>query len=341
MIKYLSRLKAAACIAVVILHTYFSAMAFADTTGRMSTVTTARNLMMWAVPCFVMCTGALLLQKERKVTMKKLFGTYIKRMAVTLIAFTMLFSLFDYIFVKPKFSFSFITEGLKNIAFGTGWAHMWYLYLMIAVYLLLPAYRLITRSAKDSEIRYLLLIYGVFQSLLPFIETISGKDIAFYVCTYTVYPFYLLAGYALHKGIIKIPAPAAAVCTAVFAVITIPLTIYGCKHTDSVIGNMLYNYSFPLIMIGSLGVYSLFLSTEGKESVLDKACAMIEKYSFGIYLVHMAVLKFIAVVFKFNPFGKGGFFALLIESAIVFIVSYGIVFLWKKAVSMIPKKQKA
>ena len=63
-ILYLSRLKALACIAVVVLHSFYAANAFAADTGAQSAMLSIRNAMMWAVPCFVMASGALLLDRN-------------------------------------------------------------------------------------------------------------------------------------------------------------------------------------------------------------------------------------------------------------------------------------
>lgn len=331
MIKYLSRLKAVSCIAIVFLHTFYSVAGYAGSLTERSTAYSVRNLMMWAVPCFVMCSGALLLDEKRKVTMKKLFGTYIFRMLITLIVFSLLFSLFDFAFVQKNMSINIISEAFKNMLYGTGWKHMWYIYLMIAIYLLLPIYRLISKSASDSEIKYMLVVYGFMISVLPLIENLTGKSYAFYICVYTIYPFYLFLGYALHNGIIKLNKHLAAVLLIIFAVLTVILTFYGCKHQKSFVSGQLYNYSFPTIVVGSIGMYSLFKSTEKAElGIFDKITAQIEKCSFGIYLIHMAVLKYILVVMKFNPLEKGGILMTLLISVVIFIISFAIAWILKK-----------
>ncbi len=331
MIKYLSRLKAVSCIAIVFLHTFYSVAGYAGTLTEKSAAYSFRNLMMWAVPCFVMCSGALLLDEKRKVTMKKLFGTYICRMLITLIVFSLLFSLFDFALVQKNMSINFITDAFKNILYGTGWKHMWYIYLMIAIYLLLPIYRLVSKSASENEIKYMLAVYGFMISVLPLIENLLGKSIAFYICVYTIYPFYLFLGYAIHNGIIKLNKHFAAFLTIIFAVLTVILTFYGCKHYKSFLGGQLYNYSFPTIVIGSIGIYSLFKSGEKVElGVIDKFFAQIEKCSFGIYLIHMAILKYIFVVMKFNPIEKGGLFMTALISVVIFIISFVIAWILKK-----------
>ena len=189
---------------MVFLHTFYAAAAFAKTKGEMAAMLTVRNLMMWAVPCFVMVSGALLLDGEREISYKKLFGRLILRMAAALVIFSVLFSCFDSLLITKDFGLKTFTRGFKQIIYGGGWRHMWYLYLMIAIYLLLPAYKLITKAAKPRDIIYILAVYTVFLSVLPTIEGLTGKDLAFYICTASVYPLYLFLGYAIHIGIIRL-----------------------------------------------------------------------------------------------------------------------------------------
>lgn len=335
-ILYLSRLKAVACAAVVVLHTFYAANAYAATTGAQSAMLSIRNAMMWAVPCFVMASGALLLDKNRLLSNKKLFGKYIPRMAIALVVFSMLFSLFDAVLIKHSSAGETVKDIFSDIFLGTGWAHMWYIYLMLAIYLLLPFYKMITDNAKPSQLKYLLLLYCIFLSLLPFIETISGKKLPFYVCVYTIYPLYLFLGHVLHTGMIKLPKNACGIMFLICIGITAMLTVYAYSNqssspeTSQKIISLLGVYSFPLYVDASLGAFGFFRRTKNKPvPVLDTIAAELDNCSFGIYLIHMAVLKYIFAVMKFNPFEHGGTMAVIGICIITLVISYAITRLLK------------
>ncbi|WP_303788003.1 acyltransferase [Ruminococcus flavefaciens] len=335
-ILYLSRIKALACIAVVILHGFYAANAFAATTGAQSTMLSIRNAMMWAVPCFVMASGALLLDRNRILSNKKLFGKYIPRMAIALVVFSLLFSVFDGILLKHSSVGSIITDSISDIFLGTGWAHMWYIYLMLAIYLLLPFYKMISTNAKPSDLKYLLLVYCVFMSLLPFITTISGKALPFYICVYTIYPFYFFLGHVLHTGVIKLPKNACGLMFLICIGITAMLTVYSCTsaetapETSGKVKALLEGYSFPVYIAASVGAYGFFRRTRNKPfPVLDTIAAELDNCSFGIYLIHMAVLKYIFAVMKFNPFEHGGTIAVIGICLITLVISYVITRLLK------------
>lgn len=321
-VVYFSRLKALGCIAVVVLHTFYAASAYATDRAQLAAMNAVRNAMMWAVPCFVMVTGALLLDKGRELGYKKLFSRLILRMAVSLAVFSVLFSCFDAAFVAKDMSLSAVTDGLKTALYGGGWKHMWYLYLMIALYLLMPAYRLVTRSAQRADIVYLCALYMVFLSVLPTVEALTGKDTAFYICAYSVYPLYLFLGYAMHNDMIRIPPLCAAVMTVAGLGAVVWLTVRSTAKGTAV-ESLLGNYSFAVFAVLSAGLFGLIKATDGKRiRVLDLIAGELERCSFGIYLLHMAVLKVVFVVWGFDPFAHGGALAVLGISAATLAVTY-------------------
>ena len=324
-----SRLKALACIAVVILHTFYASAAFAKTSGQMSAMLTVRNLMSWAVPCFVMVTGALLLDKGREIGYKKLFTKYILRMAAALVIFSLLFCCFDALFGTKDFSFANVKDSFEKALFGGGWKHMWYLYLMIALYLTMPAYKLITKSAKPADIRYLLALYAMFLCVLPTLEVIIEKKAALYICVYSVYPLYLFAGYALHNKLIKLSGAVSLILVLAGAGTIIALTIYTTENKSS-LSSLLDNYSFAATAALSAGMFGLMQAGGGKQlGILDKIAVQLEKCSFGIYLIHMAVLKVLFVIIRFDPIANGGFAMVALVSLGVLIVSFAVVKLLK------------
>lgn len=323
-IIYFSRIKALACIAVVLLHTFYAAAAFAKTKDQLTVMMTVRNLMSWAVPCFVMVTGALLLDKQRELGYKKLFTKLILRMVIALVVFSLLFSVFDAVLIAKDFSFETIGKGFETALFGGGWKHMWYLYLMISLYLLMPAYKLVSGAAKKNDMRYILIVYSVFLCVLPTIDAFTGKSTAFYICVYTVYPLYLFAGHAMHQQIVKINLALSALLFVAGGAAITALTIYTTGRQTE-LASLLNNYSFTAIAAMSVGLFGLMQSTKDKSlGFIDKIAQELEKCSFGIYLLHMAALKIVFVVIGFDPIANGGAITVFAVSLGVLAVSYAV-----------------
>lgn len=351
----MSRLKALACLAVVVLHGSYMGTAFAQKDlSRMTLLMEVRNLMMWAVPCFVMVSGALLLDTERKIGFKKLFLRYLLRIVIALFAFGEIFAIYDHAVFYKDFEPKHLMEGLRHAVFNTftesgmSWSHTWYLYMMIALYLMLPVYRMVTRSAEKKELRYIIGLYFVFSSLIVSVQTLTGRSIGFYIFISTVYPLYIFLGYCIHNEVIKLNKAVSCLFILIGAALMVWLTYFRMHTEDAELAARVKDfaepYTAPFTILAAAGIYALFKAFDsGKEiPVLDKICGEIDKCSFGIYLIHMMVYKHIFATLRFNPFnpdgifinlgikaiyiplGNGGFGLLVLVMILAFAVSYAI-----------------
>lgn len=197
-----SYLRAAACLAIVLLHTVFCAVSLfpeeaSATQALLSNIVV--NNMMWAVPCFLMVSGALLLNPERPVTVKKCLTKYIPRMLIALVVFCLLFRALEILVNHEPVNAETLLSGFYEIFSGTSWSHVWYLYLMIGIYLLLPFYHKIASNSTAGELRYLMIVYVIFLSLVPVLKTF-GISVGFYICVSAIYPFYLLLRLRIAAG---------------------------------------------------------------------------------------------------------------------------------------------
>ena len=323
-----SNLRALSCLAIVILHTFYAAMAVAGITPEQKQMCMmVRNSMFWAVPCFVMVTGALLLDPSRDVTWEKIRKKYLRRILKALVGFSLLFFLFDTFTSGKSFSLGMVREWLVQMVTDTGWSHMWYLYLMIAIYLMLPFYRMIAAQASGKELRRLLVIYLVFQSVFPAVSKLWGTDLGFYLCVNTVYPLYLFGGYYLARKK-SLPSGsedrgrdllAGALLTAAGLAAILVCTGLGFRQESGVFSKLVGNYSFPGAAAASAGMFLLVRSVfSGPNSFLEQ----IDRNSFGIYLIHMLFLKLLIVVLKFDPFRMGGGIGVLFFAALTAAVSW-------------------
>ena len=348
-INYLSYLRAIACIAIVVLHTVNAAVIlYADQISdsqRLISLSVCR-CMMWAVPVFVMVTGALLLKPEKNIMLKDVFRKYILRVFLALLVFMILFSLFDTLMNQDGAGAGFLLRGLWNTLTGRGWAHLWYLYLLIGIYLLLVFYRAVVKHISDSEYRYLLLIGVIFLSLVPILQmwTVS---VGFYIHVATIYPFYLFLGYALATGKLKLPKWLCVILIIVGIAGLIGMTILEPASMRLASGNLL-GYSSIFVVLLASGIFSL-MTGAGKEKIaMKKIDARITLYepkkpnavgavlleldrcSFGVYLIHMIFVRLALRYWMINPYALKP--SILVFAGLIvgiLIVSYGIVFLLK------------
>lgn len=311
-----------ACAAIVLLHCVNAGRAYYKdviSRGEVLADNVVCSLLMWAVPCFLMVSGALLLNPERELTFKKLFGKYIKRMFVPLVIFTFIFTLIKYAAgERPDIALSFIRDLLQCQSM----AYLWYLYLMIAIYLMLPFYKMVANAADDRLLCYLIGIIIFFNGILPLLSIAGITDIAFYIPTQIIYPAYFFAGHLLYRNNMPtvIAAAALAISTPLLAIVTF---VFDGSSVDM---GLLNGYSSFLVLVQSFALYSLFIRIKRPAG---EFVSSIDRCSFGIYLVHMVFIRLVMKEGGINPFDYGPF-GFIFMSIVFFFASYAVVWLIKK-----------
>ncbi len=325
---YLSLIRVISCLGIVFLHTYYVYVSYFPASLMQQTVSFAvRNAMMWAVPCFVMVTGALLLDPERPISFKKLFSKYILRAVLAIVIFTLIFFAFDLWVAGTPPKLSDIPAVLVKMMTNDSWSHMWYLYMLIGLYLLMPAFRLITAGADEKTLRYLILVGLIFMLVFPTLETLLGVKIGFYIPVPPVHPFYLFLGYVLHKRIIRIPRWLGAPMFAAGVLSSLILTQLQMFQEITIIKKLVTNYSFVIIALMAAGLFSLFRTDEKKADTPGKKhrlLSFLDVQSFGIYLLHFLLLKLAVTQINWNPYQAGGNLVLILVTLAVFLLSLGL-----------------
>ena len=327
-----SYLRVFATFGVIVLHVaYSSYLLFRD--GLSVQMTSAllglTNALRFCVPCFVAVTGALLLNPEKKISVKKIWTKYILRVFVALLAFSALFFVFDLIMDSEKLTLQYALNALKELYTAKGWAHLWYLYLLLFLYAILPFLKMITEKATDKEFKYLLTLYFAFVCVLP-LTRFFGLKPGYFDYIGSVYPFYMLLGYAIYHGKIKIKAPYA---LCLFAVSEAAVVILNIVSNVKGIENLSYfwNYQSPLTVISAACCFSLFcgIKNSEKEGLLKKCVMSVDGCTLGIYLLHMLFVRLVLRYMQFNPLNYAGVLGLLGFSVALFAVTYLIVRLLK------------
>lgn len=317
-------IRAFASIAVITIHTMYSALLqFGETSTAVENLfyRIVMNLMWWAVPCFLMMTGSLLLDPNRIISIKKLYRKYISRMVLVLFTFGLVFSWLEIFFNSRKISISQVPQVLLNILTGNTWAHMWYVYCLIGLYVLIPIYKIIAKYASDAQLKYILFILFVFESIFR-LTKIVGVDLGFYCHINTIYPFWLLMGVAWNRGMIRKDIKFNAFLLMVSSGLLITTTVMWVELEIPL--SVLFGYDSVFVIVQAISIFSLFnrIKTDIK---FKKVLLDIGDKSFGIYLVHMFFINLVYKFFEFNPFtskfGIVGIILVFINLVFSFIVT--------------------
>ena len=138
-------------------------------------LTCVYTLIQWAVPVFLMISGNLLLHSN------KLAFTKVKkmslRMGAVLLLFGSAFALLEQVFERKTLEIGMLPNSVLMTLQQKSWSHLWYLYILIGIYLILiPLKRFIDNSSnREICIFTAILIFGNF--VIPTINIAFGTKI--------------------------------------------------------------------------------------------------------------------------------------------------------------------
>ena len=253
---------------------------------------TLKALMTAGVPLFLMISGALLLNPEKEISVKKIFTHYLRRILLALLLFGTIYAVIELAVTEGGFSPDMLLQGFLNTLSGKSWAHIWYLYELAGLYLAAPLLRILIKNASRKVLEYGLILGFIFSSLIPFGEQLTGFNLNFTYPFSGIYLLYFVSGYYLLKYIKITPrlSAAAAVVTAGFLIVDMGfLKIFRVS------------YDSPFIVLLSA---CLFLTASGSGVRVSWMSAH-RNLCFGIYLVHPVFLNFFYKFLDTTPLDLG------------------------------------
>ena len=143
---YLDILRWTAIAMVVMLHVISGVsdtIAVEMNQGQKIVYETVKNLMTAGVPIFLMISGALFLTPEKKITIERLLKHYVRRILLALLIFGTVFAVMELVMTERTFSLTMVGKGFLMTLSGNTWAHMWYLYELIGLYLITPLLKVV------------------------------------------------------------------------------------------------------------------------------------------------------------------------------------------------------
>ncbi len=315
-----SYIRVAACFSIVLLHCLNAARVYYESeldSFSYASVWTSCSMLMWAVPCFLMVTGALLLNPKKALPLSKLYGKYIRRMAVALLIFTFIFSLIKYLAADTQGSTGFMGFFVTNLIKDRAMPHLWYLYMMIVLYILMPLFKAIADKFSDNALWALVAVLVIAANLTA-VGPLSGSMST----TSIIYPAYLFIGYLLFKKNMKAGLSAALLAASSCALLILTY------HTTSGLADPsgIMAYSSPLVVIQAASIYSLMLRIK---TPAENWLLSMDECTFGIYLIHMIFVRLTMKELGFNPFDFGPF-AFIPMALIFFFASYGVTWIIKR-----------
>lgn len=284
-IPFLNSLRLLATLGVVLLHTsatWFDNNLYAAKDYYAFGLYNAINV--WAVPVFVLISGALFLNPAKETGIKIIVSKYVRRIALALLLFGLPMCAAETILTKGNWG-----GVICNFLTGHSWNHMWYLYMLLGLYMLTPLVKLFVTHSSRRTILVVMAVLFVMSSVFPVMQRYGISLKGWMVLPNNPYILlYMLGFYLLYmeRDVLKIWHIAIGILIAV-GVIIYKLTIG--------IGYMLYYDPNSILLATS--IFLLFKRLNLNWELANN----LNPYCFGIYLVHTVFLNVMAKVLHVNP----------------------------------------
>ena len=135
------------------------------------------QMMYWAVPVFFMITGMLFLRKEMHVKSSEWLFKYSRRILLALVVFGIPYAALKLV-MADGLSISLLDKAILASLSDTGFGHLWYLYALIGIYLIMPVLKKFVDNASEGEIQLVLCALFVLDFCFPLFSRLSNLKIA-------------------------------------------------------------------------------------------------------------------------------------------------------------------
>ena len=306
-LDWINNLRVIALFAVIVLHTTSPVMEqfHKGPMGLWLVGDFYNSLVRFAVPVFVMITGTLLLHREYEL------GAFLKKRLSRVVIPFLFWSLvyIAYMFYNEEIDYSgdfWITtkQVLHLLKFGSSY-HLWYVYMLIGLYLIMPVLGKFVRNATQKELLYFIGVWFIIMLIdQPYLARFKPQlDLRYF----EGFIGYLVLGhYLAFKKYNLSYLKWAMRLLFILSLAGTTVATYLLFNYYKGISTLMYEPLSPPIVIISVSIFMMArLSKPNLPQWLIKLRDFIGSYSYGIYLGHALVLTLLdqaGINFKwFNP----------------------------------------
>ena len=288
----------------------------------------------FGVSCFFMISGALLLSPNHRFRLRK----QTLRVFIPLVVWSAVYALANIYFADSDLATvggssadeSSLVEAVKGFFTGPLAYHLWFVYTLVGIYLVVPLLRPLTALAaptRDRLLRYALALWLIFTIAIPAARNVWPSLLAPYVPAFPDFPAgYLgvaLLGFYLHHRDIRIPRPLLVSGALLGAATTAALIYFEQTRREG----SLWPYSnlTPHIVLFAACVFLLAKSTVDRPGRTYGFISVFSALSFRIYLVHALILHYLRSISPLKDwYASQPLIAIPVLAALTIILSFAI-----------------
>ncbi len=289
----------------------------------------------WAVPVFVMISGALFLGKD--ISLSKLYKHSILRIVTAFGFWSVVYALWRYFITHEKHS---VREVVLAIIRGN--YHMWFLFIIAGLYLVVPILNAIVANKKTAY--YFVVLSFLFSFLLPqVVEVIGYKYAGPYLLLGELlsnlrldivlgYSGYFILGYLIKEMYIDRKLE---ICIYILGLIGFAVTVF---VTSWLKNNNISPFAFTDEMSVNIWLMSIsvfvfakqHLNKPFKNEKANNRLSYLSKCTFGVYLVHPMIIDCLNRLFSYAELSFNPIVSVPVTILLVFVCSMGVSVIFNK-----------
>lgn len=305
------------------------------------------SLPRFAVPCFVMLSGAFNLDIKDNKDYKKFYSKAFRNIGIPTIVFSLLYTAYESMKCIMKGQAIDLWRPIFNLLCGKPFYHMWYMYMIFGLYLITPIILTVEENCKYVNLHGKLPWIWLSLATIGYWMQPYSFDLAWDIGMQAGFLGFYMGGYAIRswakhcrksnsKGI-------ALILLGVFFEVMLAYLRYRKVIGGAVLSNERMAYSFlgyeglaPFVVISSVLIFTGFSMLDVKQGF-----SKLSSYTFLIYLIHGGIWDLMKKVLKSKViFQPPTVFSIVGCVFIVFAVSLVTAIVYKKMWAKLDKKWK-
>lgn len=335
--QWLDSLRAMAMLGVIVIHV----------SSPLVNMTFGRNMSFWwignitdsavrfAVPLFLMLSGATLLGKEYKLV--DFYKRRFTRVLIPFLFWIIVYWVYRWFMLEPKLqphglsdilqwaSGLFLKEGISK--------HFWYVYMIVIIYLFIPFLGNGLRKLSNPAILVIILgwviLTFVCKSTPLNMYNWSGDYVSKF-SGYFLYTGYLVLGYYLSRlSVITTKIRFTFIAVFILTILISSGSTYIFSRSAHRLDLSMYSYLTTNTIIQSCAIFLFIKDSSVNNKYFSLFQHTISDYSYGIYLVHIMV---IGIFFRYGIFWTMAhpLISIPMVACMTLITSFGIIYLLRK-----------
>ena len=291
------------------------------------------SIIRWSVPIFVMISGALFLNQDKEISIKKLYTKNLFRIIYIFLFWSFCYALYNSIICNSFNLLEIIRLTLK------GPIHFWFLKMLIGLYIAVPILRAITQEKRLEEYFILLALLTAF--IIPMLITAiglfdesAGDSVQKYYDVFRIriasgYVGYFVLGHYLYNNQLSNVLKRMIFLMGLLSVILVILLTHWYSHYIGEPSEEFYHNLTIFTLFESMAVF-LIINQLKVPSNYSSLIVRLSNLTLGVYLIHQLLCLMANNIFGINGMSYNPYYFIPFYSLIIFVASCLIVFLLKK-----------